>query len=80
MSSRGRHRPVAQPSLCVPGLVVVEGYVHRGEALPELDGVYVFGDWSTASDRPDGTVLAAIPAEDGVLAVRARSDLRDAGR
>ena len=26
---------------------VIGGYVYRGEAIPELGGTYVFGDWCT---------------------------------
>lgn len=45
------------------GLVVVGGNVYRGSAIPELQGRYVFGDWSTSFDVPDGTLLVATPSE-----------------
>lgn len=48
------------------GVVVVGGFVYRGEAIPELAGQYVFGDWSTDFGEPDGTVFAATPAGTGL--------------
>jgi glucose/arabinose dehydrogenase len=45
------------------GLVVVGGNVYRGSALPELEGRYIFGDWSTSWDEPDGQLLMAMPSE-----------------
>lgn len=47
------------------GVVVVGGFVYRGEALPDLVGQYVFGDYSTAGDQPDGTVFVATRAGTG---------------
>ena len=41
------------------GTVVVGGFVYRGSTLPQLNGRYVFGDWSTSFAQPDGTLLAA---------------------
>ncbi len=38
---------------------VTGGYVYRGEALPELQGYYLYGDWCT------GTVWAARADKDG---------------
>ena len=48
------------------GLVVVGGNVYRGSALPEFEGRYIFGDWSTSFGAPDGTLLMATPAEGGL--------------
>ena len=31
------------------GISITGGYVYRGQVLPELDGVYVFGDFGSAS-------------------------------
>jgi glucose/arabinose dehydrogenase len=45
------------------GLVVIGGNVYRGSALPEWDGWYIFGDWSTGFGQPDGTLLVATPPE-----------------
>lgn len=43
------------------GLVVVAGHVYRGRTVPALNGMYVFGAWSTSFQEPDGTVLVAQP-------------------
>lgn len=43
------------------GLVVVGGHVYRGRELPQLNGRYVFGDWSRSFAQPDGTLLVATP-------------------
>jgi hypothetical protein len=43
------------------GLVVVGGFVYRGTALPDLEGYYIFGDWSTTPEQGDGTLFAAEP-------------------
>ncbi len=41
------------------GISITGGYVYRGKALPELEGHYVFGDWSRAWARPEGVLLHA---------------------
>jgi glucose/arabinose dehydrogenase len=41
------------------GLSVIGGHVYRGEELPELEGRYVFGDWSTSFETGDGTLFVA---------------------
>ncbi|HEX6386711.1 MAG TPA: PQQ-dependent sugar dehydrogenase, partial [Anaerolineae bacterium] len=49
-----------------PGLVVIGGAVYRGSAMPQFDGTYIFGDWSTSSSQGDGTLfVAAPPASEG---------------
>jgi glucose/arabinose dehydrogenase len=45
---------------------VVGGYVYRGTELPELEGSYVFGDYSRDRVRPDGTLFVARRAESGL--------------
>lgn len=45
------------------GLAVVGGNVYRGQAMPEFQGRYIFGDWSTSFGEPDGTLLVATPPE-----------------
>lgn len=40
-------------------LVVVGGYVYRGQEVPALAGRYVFADWSSAFSTPDGTLFLA---------------------
>jgi hypothetical protein len=49
------------PHVSGVGVVVVGGYVYRGNAIPPLAGQYVFGDWSRSFTEPDGTLLAARP-------------------
>jgi glucose/arabinose dehydrogenase len=43
------------------GTCVIGGFVYRGQALPQLQGRYVFGDWTTAGHKRDGLILAASP-------------------
>lgn len=40
------------------------GKVYEGESLSELQGKYVFGDWSYSPVVPSGTLLVATPPED----------------
>ncbi len=41
------------------GRSVVGGYVYRGALIPELQGYYVFGDWSTSFATADGSLFIA---------------------
>jgi Glucose / Sorbosone dehydrogenase len=41
------------------GISITGGYVYRGKALPQLEGRYVFGDWSRNFVLPDGVLLVA---------------------
>jgi glucose/arabinose dehydrogenase len=43
------------------GISVIGGYVYRGSALPELQGHYIFGDWSTSFVDGNGKILDAVP-------------------
>ena len=43
------------------GTAVVGGHLYRGEALPELRGRFVFGDWSSDFMRPSGQLFVASP-------------------
>jgi glucose/arabinose dehydrogenase len=45
------------------GLVVIGGYVYRGNTLPGFTGEYIFGDWSRSWATGDGTLFAATPQE-----------------
>lgn len=47
------------------GISITGGYVYRGKAIPELDGKYVFGDWSKSFVVPDGVLLVASRGEAG---------------
>ncbi len=45
------------------GLVVVGGNVYRGSTLPQFEGRYIFGDWSSSFGSPLGKLLVATPSE-----------------
>jgi glucose/arabinose dehydrogenase len=47
------------------GISVIGGHVYRGDALPGLDGTYVFGDLNA-----DGRLFAATPADEGLWPTR----------
>jgi glucose/arabinose dehydrogenase len=49
------------------GSANVGGYLYQGGALPELEGRFVFGDWSEGFRPPAGQVFAAAPQEEGEL-------------
>lgn len=51
------------------GLSVTGGYVYRGSAIPQLQGKYVFGDWSTGFGSPNGTLLGLEEGPPGVFAL-----------
>ncbi len=56
------------PNGKIPGglsRVVVGGYVYRGSMLPEFEGKYIFGGWSTSFTEPNGTLLIATPPASG---------------
>ena len=46
--------------------VIVGGYVYEGNALPELNGSYVFADWSSGFAGGDGTLYLARPSGQGL--------------
>ncbi len=41
------------------GTAVIGGYVYRGNAIPALSSVYIFGDYSGSDQTPDGILLVA---------------------
>jgi glucose/arabinose dehydrogenase len=43
------------------GISVTGGYVYRGKALANMQGKYIFGDWSRNFGLPQGVLLAATP-------------------
>jgi len=48
------------------GVVVIGGYVYRGTALPDLEGYYIFGDYSP-DFSPNGTLLWAEASDEGPM-------------
>ncbi len=47
------------------GISVSGGYVYHGSAIPELEGHYVFGDWSQSFQAPGGKLFVASTNQDG---------------
>ncbi|MEE9296730.1 MAG: PQQ-dependent sugar dehydrogenase [Phycisphaerae bacterium] len=52
------------------GISAIGGYVYRGDAIPQLQGQYIFGDYSTGFLVGDGTLFAAAEGEDGQWTLR----------
>lgn len=47
-------------------VVVVGGYVYRGNTIPGLQGKYLFGNFSADEDEPEGEVYMSNPAGPGL--------------
>lgn len=47
------------------GTAVIGGYVYRGRKAEQLQGRYVFGDWSRDANRGDGLIFAGTKDEEG---------------
>jgi glucose/arabinose dehydrogenase len=47
------------------GHAIIGGAVYRGSDLRELQGSYIFGDWSAQFNRGDGTLFVARRGQDG---------------
>lgn len=52
------------------GLVVVGGYVYRGDTLRQFSGRYIFGDWSTSFGQPDGSLFVAKERKGGLWQIQ----------
>jgi glucose/arabinose dehydrogenase len=44
------------------GISIIGGFVYRGTKLAELNGVYIFGDWSRSFSTPQGRLFYLTPA------------------
>ena len=64
----------------IVGRSVVGGYVYRGALIPELQGYYVFGDWSTSFSKADGSLFVAGEDVSGTWQAREVSVQRDNGQ
>jgi glucose/arabinose dehydrogenase len=43
------------------GIAVIGGFIYRGTRIPELEGHYIFGDWSTSFVNADGRIFDGVP-------------------
>ncbi len=68
---------IRHPDVGGVGLTVIGGRIYRGDEVPQLHGRYVFADWSTSFNEPDGTLLVAKPRTDRLWKLE---ELRVAGR
>lgn len=51
------------------GLSITGGHVYRGSAIPDLQGKYLFADWSSIGNVPNGTLLGLEEGPPGVFAL-----------
>ncbi len=49
------------------GIAVIGGFVYRGDDIPEMNGLYVFGDWSLTFGQPQGNLYYIDPAFPSVI-------------
>ena len=61
----------------IAGTSVIGGYMYRGEAVPALEGRYVFGDWSKSFTAPQGQVLVATPSFEGLWPLTRLAELEE---
>ncbi len=47
------------------GMSITGGYIYRGKKFPQLDGKYIFADWSRSRIKADGTLYVATKGVDG---------------
>lgn len=43
------------------GMAVIGGFVYRGSRMPDLEGHYIFGDWSSSFVNADGRIFDGVP-------------------
>lgn len=58
--------PIIQFKTGEVGVVVVGGYVYRGNDMPQWNGRYFFGTWSANHQAPNGLVFVAQPRANGL--------------
>lgn len=58
---RNHHNPLGGETL-----VIVGGYVYRGNDIPGLYGQYIFGSFSHSHERPAGEVFVSFPGGPGL--------------
>jgi glucose/arabinose dehydrogenase len=59
------------------GISVIGGYVYRGSELPDLQGRYVFGDWSLSFGEGRGKIFVAGEDAEAVEFERGAADAAD---
>lgn len=57
--------PHQESSSSVYGISVIGGYIYRGNNIVELNGHYIFGNWSKGFFPPDGSIFIAEEKENG---------------
>ncbi|MFL6528235.1 MAG: PQQ-dependent sugar dehydrogenase [Chthoniobacterales bacterium] len=81
--------PAPDPDLTNPiaqydhesGIAVVGGFIYHGSELPALDGMYVFGDFTSAFTKADGHLFYLDKLNGGTIRkLRIGFDERDLGR
>jgi glucose/arabinose dehydrogenase len=58
--------PIAQYFHPNVGIAVIGGFLYRGSLVPQLQGKYVFGDFSTSFGTPDGHIFYMTPVNESV--------------
>ncbi|MEO2023034.1 MAG: PQQ-dependent sugar dehydrogenase [Pirellulaceae bacterium] len=59
--------PGSANGLLEVGLAVTGGVVYRGSDFPELQGAYLFADWSNGFSQPNGTLLGLEETTPGIF-------------
>ena len=58
--------PVLEYDNSEVGISIIGGYVYRGTELPQLEGRYLFGDWSGPPGSSGAPLFVATPSEEGM--------------
>ncbi|WP_114576609.1 PQQ-dependent sugar dehydrogenase [Saliphagus sp. LR7] len=62
------------------GISITGGYVYENDTIPELQGTYVFGDWSDSFGAPSGNLFHSPVEEYEPIAGRTEEELWDINR